>query len=63
VRKADDLPPSWCQTSGKSGALTYPEPLEPPWLVAGDLYLYITRGPRKTKETSAMKDKLPSEQQ
>jgi hypothetical protein len=28
VREADDLPPSWCRTSRKSGTLTYPEP---PW--------------------------------
>ena len=26
--------------SRKSGALTYPEPLGPPWPVVGDLYLY-----------------------
>ena len=25
----------------KSGTLTYPEPLGPPWSVAGDPYLYI----------------------
>jgi hypothetical protein len=28
VREADDLPPSYCRTSRKSGALTYPKP---PW--------------------------------
>ena len=26
---ADDLPPLWCRTSPKSGALIYPEPLGP----------------------------------
>ena len=40
VRKADDLPPSQCRTSRKSGVLTYPEPLGPPRPVVGDLYLY-----------------------
>ena len=39
MRKADDLPSSWCRTSGKSRALTYPEPLGPPRPVAGYLYL------------------------
>jgi len=30
--------PFSAETSRKSGALTYPEPLGPPWPVAGDLY-------------------------
>jgi len=30
------------ETSRKSGALIYPEPLGPPWPVAEDLYLYFT---------------------
>jgi hypothetical protein len=29
--------------SRKSGALTYPEPLGPPWPVVGDLYIFIYR--------------------
>jgi len=29
--------------SRKSGALTYPEPLGPPWPVVGDLYLYLCK--------------------
>jgi len=41
VRIADDLPPLWCRTSRKSGALTYPEPLGPPRPVVGDLYLFV----------------------
>ena len=32
--------PCSAETSRKSGALTYPEPLGPPRPVAGDLYLY-----------------------
>jgi len=30
--------PCSAETSRKSGALTYPEPLGPPWHVTGDLY-------------------------
>ena len=30
--------PCSAETSRKSGALTYPEPLRPPWSVAGHLY-------------------------
>jgi len=37
----DDLPPSYCRTSRKSGALTYPEPLGPPRTVAGILYFTL----------------------
>ena len=33
--------PCSAETSRKSGALTYPEPLGPPRPVAGDLYLYL----------------------
>ena len=33
--------PCSAETSRKSGALTYPEPLGPPRPVAGDLYLYF----------------------
>ena len=40
MRKAEDLPPSSCRTSRKSGDLTYPEPLGPPRPVVGDLYLH-----------------------
>ena len=32
--------PCSAKTSRKSGALTYPEPLGPPWPVVGDLYLF-----------------------
>jgi len=32
--------PCSAETSRKSGALTYPEPLGPPRPVAGDLYFY-----------------------
>jgi len=37
------LPPFLCsaETSRKSGALIYPEPLGPPRPVAGDLYFYL----------------------
>jgi hypothetical protein len=41
VSKADDLPPSQCRMSIKSGALTYPEPLGPPPPFVGDIYLHI----------------------
>jgi len=41
VCKAGGLPPSWCRTSRKSEALTYPEHLGPPRPVAGDLYLIM----------------------
>ena len=37
----DDLPPLKCRTSRWSGALTYPEPLGPPWPVAGHLYFTL----------------------
>jgi hypothetical protein len=40
VRKADELPPSQCRTSRKSGAFTYPETLGPSRPVLGNLYLY-----------------------
>ena len=40
MRKADDLPPTQCRTSIKSGVVAYPEPLGPPWPVLGDLHLY-----------------------
>ena len=40
VRKAEDLPPSKCRTSRKSGSLTYPEPLGPLGPVVGDLYFF-----------------------
>ena len=46
VRKADDLPPSQCRTSRKSGALTYLEPLGPPRRVVGELYLLHVSNPR-----------------
>ena len=35
--------PCSAETSRKSGALIYPEPLGPPRPVAGDLYLYFTK--------------------
>jgi len=33
--------PCAAETSRKCGALTYPEPLGPPWPVAGDLYFTL----------------------
>ena len=36
--------PCSAETSRKSGALTYPEPLGPPRPVAGDLYLFLLLG-------------------
>jgi len=41
VRKTNDLLPSKCGMSRKSGALTYPEPLGPPQPFVGDCYLYL----------------------
>jgi len=39
---ADDLyHPCSAETSRKSGTLTYPEPLGPPWPVAGHLYFFL----------------------
>ena len=40
VPMADDLPPSQCRTSRKSGALTYPEPLGPVQACCG-MTLYL----------------------
>jgi len=42
VYLADDYHPCSAETTTKSGALIYPEPLGPPQPVAGHLYLLCT---------------------